>query len=150
MIQHLEGDCRQLLPTLPAKSVQCTVTSPPYWGQRSYLELTDPAKHLEIGQETTAKEYIDTLVAIFRQVARVLVNDGTAWLNLGDKYAQAKTARRAGVKGGDLMGLPCALPWRFKPTAGICEAMLFGTSQTPNLKARCATDPRRGTNTCSS
>ena len=75
---------------------------------RSYLPAGHPAKHLEIGQEPTVQLYIENLVAIFRQIARVLVNDGTAWLNLGDKYAQPHNARAAGVKPGDLMGLP----WR--------------------------------------
>lgn len=108
MIQHLEGDCRDILPTLPGKSVSCCVTSPPYWRQRSYLPDGHPAKHLEVGQEPTVKEYVDTLVGIFREVWRVLLNDGTLWLNLGDTYADKDSARRAGVKAGDLVGLP----WR--------------------------------------
>ena len=110
MIQHLEGDCRDILPTLPAKSIHCAVTSPPYWGLRSYLPADHPAKSREIGQEKTVQEYIDNLVAVFREVSRVLMNDGTLWLNLGDTYAKtsAKLARRAGVKPGELIGVP----WR--------------------------------------
>lgn len=107
MIEHLEGDCRTILPTLPAASVQCCLSSPPYWGLRSYLPHDHPAKDLEIGQEPTVREYIDTLVEVFRHVSRVLMNNGTLWLNLGDAYADKKDkARAAGVKVGDLMGLP--------------------------------------------
>lgn len=109
MIQHLEGDSRQILPTLPAKSAHCCVCSPPYWGLRSYLPKDDPAKSFEIGQERTVQQYIDGLVAVFRQVSRVLMNRGTLWLNLGDAYAdKPEKARAAGVKEGDLIGLP----WR--------------------------------------
>lgn len=86
MIQYLEGDCRQVLPTLAERSVQCVVTSPPYFGQRNYLAGNDPRKALEIGQEPTAEGYVQTLVSVFRQVHRVLRNDGTLWLNLGDTY----------------------------------------------------------------
>jgi DNA modification methylase len=111
MIQHLEGDCRDVLATLPAQSIHCAVTSPPYFGLRSYLANDHPAKSREIGQEKTVKEYIDNLVAAFRQVSRVLMNDGTLWLNLGDTYAKnsLKSARRAGVKPGELIGVP----WRY-------------------------------------
>lgn len=108
MIRHLEGDCRHVLPTLKASSFQCVVTSPPYWKKRSYLPDDHSAKGLEIGQEATVKEYIETLVAVFRQVARVLMGNGTLWLNLGDSYADKETATAAGVKNGDLIGLP----WR--------------------------------------
>ncbi len=65
-------------------------------------------KAIEIGQEPTVKEYVDTLVDLFHHVARVLVAEGTIWLNLGDSYADRKNAKAAGVKPGDLIGLP----WR--------------------------------------
>ena len=107
VIQHLEGDCRQVLPTLPASSVHSCVTSPPYWGLRSYLAADHPAKVHEIGQEQRVQQYIDTMVGVFRQVWRVLVKDGTAWLNLGDTYAKAPSPRE-GVKKGELVGIP----WR--------------------------------------
>src|SRR5262245_30320246 len=108
MIRHLEGDCRQVLPTLPQRSVQCVVTSPPYWRQRSYLPSGHPAKARAIGQEETADEYVETIVGVFRHLARVLVSSGVAWLNLGDKFADKEIAGAAGVKPGDLIGLP----WR--------------------------------------
>lgn len=75
---------------------------------RSYLPGSHPAKALEIGQERTVREYIENLVGVFRDVARVLLDDGTLWLNLGDSYADPDSAPFAGVKPGDLIGLP----WR--------------------------------------
>lgn len=134
VIQHLEGDCRQVLPTLPARSVQCCCTSPPYWGLRSYLAADDPAKGLEIGQERTVQEYIAALVGVFRQVARVLVADGTVWLDLGDSYADKASA--AGVKPGDLMGLPWRVALAMQAADGICAAISSGTSQTRSQKGK--------------
>ena len=87
MIRVLHGDCRELLPTLPDASVQCVVTSPPYYGLRSYLPDGHPDKSLELGLEATPDEYVAQMVAVFREVRRVLRDDGTVWLNLGDSYA---------------------------------------------------------------
>ncbi len=77
----LHGDCRTLLPSLPAESVQCVVTSPPYWGLRDY------GVDGQIGLEETPELFVATMVAVFREVWRVLRPDGTLWLNLGDSYA---------------------------------------------------------------
>lgn len=82
----LIGDCLDGLRSLPADSVHCCVTSPPYWGLRSYLPADHPAKSLELGSERTPEEYVAKLVAIFAEVRRVLRPDGTCWLNLGDSY----------------------------------------------------------------
>ena len=79
----LTGDSRRLLPILATGSVQCVVTSPPYFGLRNYGEAG------QIGLEKTPAEYIAELVAVFREVRRVLRDDGTAWLNLGDSYCSA-------------------------------------------------------------
>lgn len=76
----LEGDCRDVLATLPASSVQTCVTSPPYFGLRDYEHDG------QIGLEVTPDEYVASLVAVFRGVWRVLREDGTLWLNLGDTY----------------------------------------------------------------
>ena len=78
----LVGDCRKILPTLDAESVQCCVTSPPYWGLRDY-DHSD-----QIGAEPSPDIYVTNLVAIFREVRRVLRQDGTLWLNVGDGYAR--------------------------------------------------------------
>jgi len=95
--QIIEGDCRAVLPTLPAGSAHCVVTSPPYWGLRDY-SLGDNG----IGLEETPDEYIDKLVAVFREVRRVLRDDGMLWLNMGDSYA-AKA--KGSDKGWDKSGL---------------------------------------------
>lgn len=75
------GDCLKGLHELPDKSVQCCVTSPPYFGLRDY------GSEGQIGLEETPAEYIDKLVSVFREVWRVLRDDGTVWLNIGDSYA---------------------------------------------------------------
>ena len=77
-VEH--GDSRTVLPTLDAASVQCCVTSPPYWGLRDYGHAD------QIGQEDTPDEYVQSMVNLFREVRRVLADDGTLWLNLGDSY----------------------------------------------------------------
>jgi DNA modification methylase len=81
------ADCRVALASLPDASVQCCITSPPYFGLRSYLDADHPDKAREVGTEQTPREYVDALVAIFREVRRVLRDDGTVWLNLGSSYA---------------------------------------------------------------
>ena len=88
MISVIPGDCRAILPTLPDASVQCCVTSPPYYGLRDY------GVDGQIGLEPTPDEYVAAMVAVFREVRRVLRDDGTLWLNIGDSYA------RAGGEGG--------------------------------------------------
>ncbi|MGP1490075.1 MAG: DNA-methyltransferase [Treponema sp.] len=116
----LIGDCRNILPTLETKSVQCVVTSPPYYNLRDYGVTS------QIGQEATYQEYIENIVDVFREVKRVLKDDGTVWLNLGDSYAGSgqggnlsknkklksmtplKRTPLAGLKKKDLIGIP----WR--------------------------------------
>lgn len=80
-VRILQGDCRQVLDTLPEASVQCCVTSPPYFGLRDYGIAE------QIGLEPTPAEFVEQLVDVFRKVRRVLRDDGTLWLNLGDSYA---------------------------------------------------------------
>jgi len=76
----INGDVRQVLSELEPESVQCVVTSPPYWGLRDY------GSDGQLGLEATPEEYIDNMVAVFREVKRVLRKDGTVWLNIGDNY----------------------------------------------------------------
>jgi site-specific DNA-methyltransferase (cytosine-N4-specific) len=92
------GDCRAVLAELPAESVHCVVTSPPYWGLRSYLPDGHDDKPIELGLEPTPEEYVANIVAVFREVRRVLRADGTVWLNLGDSYASSPPG--AGPKPG--------------------------------------------------
>jgi DNA modification methylase len=75
------GDCRVVMAEMPEQSVHCVVTSPPYWGLRDY------GTEGQIGLEPTPEAYVETMVAVFREVRRVLRDDGTVWLNLGDSYA---------------------------------------------------------------
>jgi DNA modification methylase len=75
------GDNRDVLKTLEPESVHCVVTSPPYWGLRDY------GTEGQLGLESTPEQYVENMVAVFREVRRVLRNDGTCWLNLGDSYA---------------------------------------------------------------
>jgi DNA modification methylase len=84
----IQGDCLEGLRTLPDASVHCCVTSPPYWGLRNY------GHDGQIGLESTPEEYVTRMVEVFREVRRVLRDDGTLWLNLGDSYAAGGTGRR--------------------------------------------------------
>jgi DNA modification methylase len=97
------GDNREVLPTLPTGSIHCCITSPPYWGLRDY-GVAD-----QVGREPSPETYVATLVSIFREVRRVLRDDGTLWLNLGDCYAgNAGQKVPHAIKPKDLLGLP----WR--------------------------------------
>jgi DNA modification methylase len=86
----LVGDVRERLRDLPDSSVQTCVTSPPYWGLRDYGHAG------QIGLEATPGAFVSELVAVFAEVRRVLAEDGTVWLNLGDSYANAS----GGTSGG--------------------------------------------------
>ncbi|MBU0718048.1 MAG: site-specific DNA-methyltransferase [Planctomycetes bacterium] len=116
----LQGDASSVLQGLQAGRFRCCVTSPPYWGLRDY------GYPGQIGAEATVDQYVEQLRAVFREVFRVLADDGTLWLNIGDCYtsgnrtwrdsdrknpARAMTYRPptpSGLKPKDLIGLP----WR--------------------------------------
>jgi DNA modification methylase len=85
----LNGDALYMLKTLPDCSVQMCCTSPPYFGLRSYCDTGSAEKAHEIGLEPSSQEYVDKMVAVFREVRRVLRDDGTLWLNIGDSYNAA-------------------------------------------------------------
>ena len=81
-LNHIyQGDVIDRLKDLNDGSVQCVVTSPPYWGLRDY------GVDNQLGLEETPEEFVENLVKVFREVRRVLKNDGTVWLNLGDSYS---------------------------------------------------------------
>lgn len=80
-VKILQGDCRDMLKTLTDQSVNCCVTSPPYFGLRDYGHAE------QIGLEKTPDEFVAQLVSVFREIRRVLKDDGTVWLNLGDSYS---------------------------------------------------------------
>lgn len=122
----IEGDAHVVLGRLPDRSVQSVVTSPPYWGLRDY---NLPG---QIGLEDTLPQFLNRLVAIFAEVKRVLKDDGTLWLNIGDGYTSGnrgwrapdkKNAARAmnvrpdtpeGLKPKDLLGIPWRLALRLQ------------------------------------
>ena len=85
----LVGDNRETLKSLPDQSVNTVVTSPPYFGLRDY------GKEDQFGLEGTPEEFCDNLVKLFREIHRVLKDDGTVWLNLGDSYAGSGKNRNA-------------------------------------------------------
>lgn len=118
------GDALEVMRGLPAGSVHCCVTSPPYWGLRDY------GQDGQLGLEKTPEEYVERLVKYFRAVKRLLRKDGTLWLNLGDSYATRPYAdshtfdpkyggrnrnqgypnrqKQTGLKHKDMVGIP----WR--------------------------------------
>ena len=99
MIEIIQGDCIDGLRSLPDESVHCVVTSPPYWGLRDY------GQDGQIGLEDTPEAYTARMVDVFREVRRVLRDDGTLFLNLGDSYAGPKgNTRGDGAGGGQARG----------------------------------------------
>ena len=120
-----EGNCMTVLPTLPTGSVDCIVTSPPYFGLRDYGH---PDQH---GLEESPAQYVETMRSVFAECRRVLADDGTLWLNLGDSYHSGRgnpgpnaadtkqPARRGWVRPVDRPGQAWAapknllgIPWR--------------------------------------
>lgn len=146
--QILTGDSLTLLPTLEAESVQSCITSPPYWGLRDY---DHPA---QIGAEASPELYVENLVAVFREVRRVLRKDGTVWLNVGDGYARnggtgncgpnavvgntrkliqkrnCKVPDCWGLKDRDLMGLPWRVVFALQADGWILRSKITWIKKT--------------------
>jgi len=117
------GDCLDSLKQLEDQSINTCITSPPYWGLRNYND-----EEKQLGMEDTPEEFVNNLVEVFREVKRVLRDDGTVWLNLGDSYCgtghkgdtidpryQGRNGQKValnnkiqGLKQKDLVGIP----WR--------------------------------------
>lgn len=89
--QVLQGDCIEVLRTLPDGCIHCCVTSPPYWGLRDY------GVEGQLGLEKTPDEYVAKMVEVFHEVRRVLRDDGTLWLNLGDSYCSGQGGRQSAI-----------------------------------------------------
>jgi len=85
------GDCLDSLKQLEDQSINTCITSPPYWGLRDYN-----GEEKQLGLEDTPEEFVDNLVKVFREVKRVLRDDGTVWLNLGDSYNAGRNGGHAG------------------------------------------------------
>lgn len=142
------GDCLDVLPTLKAESVQCCVTSPPYWGLRDY-DHPD-----QIGAEDSPEDYVANLVSVFREVRRVLRKDGTLWLNVGDGYARnggtgnhgpnakvgntkkliqrrnCKVPSVWGLKDRDLMGMPWRVAFALQADGWILRSKIAWIKKT--------------------
>ena len=96
--QLICGGALETLRTLPDQSIQCCVTSPPYWGLRDY------GVEGQLGLEKTPEEYTERLTELFREVRRVLRDDGTLWLNLGDTYNSSPSNQNG--RGGTAVDRP--------------------------------------------
>lgn len=96
--QILIGDCIDMMRTLPDESVHTCITSPPYFGLRDY------GVDGQIGLEQSPAEFVQRLVEVFREVRRVLRNDGTAWVNMGDSYAGSWGAQGRPQGDGQMSG----------------------------------------------
>lgn len=199
------GDSREVLRTLPDASVNCCVTSPPYYGLRSYMpdavklrddltpeereyverelaslnvhptmaisyrksEIPDHLQQyfqpLEIGLEQTPDAYVDELVAVFREVRRVLRDDGTLWLNLGDSYngymanqsgtgleTKRQSARKyiepgaglrfKGLKNKDLLGIPWRVAFALQADGWVLRQDIVWSKPNPmpeSVRDRC-------------
>ena len=151
----LQGDVREQLLTMPDNSVQCCVTSPPYFGLRDY------GMDEQIGLERDPDAFVDTLVNVFREVRRVLRSDGTLWLNIGDSYAgsgkgpegnigKGETHRNVGpthggvvpdgMKPKDLIGIPWMLAFALRKDGWYLRQDIIWhktTSMPESVKDRC-------------
>lgn len=119
MNKIINSDALEALRTLPDSCCRTCITSPPYYGLRDY------GADGQIGLEDTPDQYIENLVKIFREVRRVLNDDGTLWVNIGDSYTQK-----------NLNGIPWLLPSPSDRTAGISVRTLSGRNPTPCRKAQ--------------
>jgi DNA modification methylase len=154
------GDVRLRLSELADNSIQTCITSPPYWGLRDY------GHGEQIGLEQTPQEFVESLVSVFREVKRVLKNDGTLWLNLGDSYASAKDSKAspdslrtgqgtavataanrnpenlkaAGIKNKDLVGIPWRVAFALQADGWYLRQDIIWAKPNPmpeSVKDRC-------------
>ena len=148
-VEILVGDNRDILPQIASQSVQCCVTSPPYWGLRDYQHAA------QIGTEESPADYVQNLVQIFREVWRILSDDGTLWLNVGDGYArnggtgrhgpnaQVGNTRKLiqrrncrvpdcwGLKDRDLMGLPWRVAFALQEDGWLLRSNITWVKKAP-------------------
>lgn len=152
-------NCIDGMKQLESESVNCCVTSPPYWNLRDY-KIKD-----QIGQEDTVEEYTQSIVEVFREVYRVLRNDGTLWLNVGDTYCstapgtmgaslhikecrqETKEARRkyrpltpSGMKPKDLIGVPWMLAFALRADGWYLRQDIIWAKNNPmpeSVRDRC-------------
>jgi DNA modification methylase len=128
LMSILHGCCIEILKTLEEKSVHSCVTSPPYFGLRDY------GVKGQIGLEITPEEYVSKILEVFSEVKRVLRDDGTLWLNLGDSYAQNQSAgdrvtkyspKQKTSKGTYSSEVKCPVGYKVKDLIGIPWMVAF-------------------------
>lgn len=114
----INGDTREVIQSIPDNSVQCAITSPPYWGVRDYGVAN------QIGAEPDLTDYINSLVGVFREVRRVLTLDGTFWLNVGNTYSSGGRKWR----GADDKNKGRAMSYRPPTPDGLKKKDLIGVA----------------------
>jgi len=148
-------DCMEGLKQLPDNSINCCVTSPPYWGLRDY------GVEGQLGLESTPEEYVAKMVEVFREVKRVLRKDGTLWLNLGDsycgtgnkgeykdpKYLDGRNGQKValnnkikGLKSKDLVGIPWMVAFALRADGWYLRQDIIWHKPNPipeSVKDRC-------------
>ncbi len=145
-----EGDALNVLQRMPSRSVQCVITSPPYWGLRDY------GINQQIGLEPTLPQFINRLVALFSEAKRVLNDDGILWLNIGDGYTSGNRGYRApdkknparamsvrpntpeGLKPKDLIGIPWRLAFALQNDGWFLRSDIVW--HKPNAQPESVTD----------
>ncbi|HBI9599030.1 TPA: site-specific DNA-methyltransferase [Escherichia coli] len=118
------GDCRDILKTMPNESVNAIITSPPYYNLRDYNNSN------QIGVEKTVSEYVKSITDVFHEAKRVLRNDGTLWLNIGDSYGKRK----------QLIGVPWRVAFSLQADGWILRQDIIWHKKNPmpeSVKDRC-------------
>lgn len=130
----INRDALYALRELPSESVNCCVTSPPYYGLRDY------GLDAQIGREDTPEQYIGRLVEVFRELRRVLKDDGTFWLNIADTYCG--TGMKAGCKQKDLIGIPWQLAFALRSDGWYLRSDIIWLKENP-MPESCRDRPSR-------
>lgn len=130
-IEILQGDCRDVLGSLPDGSINCCVTSPPYFGLRDY------GVEGQLGLEPTPDEFVAAMVEVFREVRRVLRDDGTLWLNLGDSYSSSPPGNKTkGVSAKSGLNGVNGESGRYRESLASGHATKRDTSRIPGIKPK--------------
>lgn len=156
----LIGDAKDKLKELETESIQSVITSPPYWGLRDY------GQNKQVGLEPTPQEYVANMIEIFKEIKKVLKNDGTLWLNIGDSYSSARDSKavpdslrsnegtlvanaanrnpsnlkKAGLKHKDLVGIPWMLAFALRADGWYLRQDVIWAKPNPmpeSVKDRC-------------
>src|SRR5699024_4130754 len=125
------GDAHDVLQRLVPASVDCIITSPPYFGLRDY------GVDGQIGAESSPGEYVARMVDLFREARRVLADDGTLWLNLGDSYASGSRTAYA-LPGKNLLGIPWRVAFALQDDGWILRNDIIWSK--PNAMPESVTD----------